>query len=254
MRPGPDPPGFEVPTSEELLLAVLDGEAAVRPYRAMFAAAAPYDHVRSLLVQAIDPLLLRIALGAEQAKRWVPLLERYYAQARRRSPATFLDFERAWRDQRRRWQPLVDADASAGAAQQAAVAPDTAHDVPGRGVDPEAAAAARRRRRPAAPPPPPLPSLPPGSLPSVHAPAVAISTSSADVAVPGAPGASSRAPDPASVRPASATGDKGTVLLEAAYQSYYDLLQVFDPWRPADWAQLRVGSRALSRDAGERRR
>ena len=59
-------------------------------------------------------MLLAVVLGGELAAEWVPLLESYYADARRRSPATFLDFDRAWDLQRRRWQPLVD-DAEADA-------------------------------------------------------------------------------------------------------------------------------------------
>ena len=44
--------------------------------------------------QALDPLLLDVILGPELAREWVPRLERYYADARRESPASFLDFAR----------------------------------------------------------------------------------------------------------------------------------------------------------------
>ena len=104
------------PTSEDLVAAVLAGDAAVERQRGRFRVVRPADCVPRLLVQAIDPLLLTAVLGRELAHAWVPLLERYYADARRRSPATFLDFDRAWDLQRRRWQPLVD-DADADVRQ-----------------------------------------------------------------------------------------------------------------------------------------
>ena len=243
------------------MLAILAGDAEVRRYRAMFRVATPYQHVRSLLVQAIDPLLLRVVLGADVARRWVPLLERYYAKARRRSPATFLDFDRVWEDQRRRWQPLADADASGSAsAQQPAMAPDTALDVPGRGVRAAAPVLARRRA--------PLSSV---------APAAAVPSSPREPDVPGvALAARSGAPEfadapeekeeePLAVSPGSgpvapvlhsdgATGVKGAQVLAAAYASYYDYQHVFDLWRPGDWSGVRIGSRALARGSPPRPR
>ena len=200
------PAVFRPPTGEDLVTAVLTGDAAVRPIRAMFRAAAPQDHVRGLLVQAVDPLLLKAVLGPDIAPPWVSLLERYYAQARRRSPATFLDFDRAWADQRRRWQPLADGADDPGAAQEAAVEPDTALDVPGRGVaaDRPVASGARRASR-AAEPAEPSRMVRSADLPPLAAEALA-----------------------------------------AAYRSYDDLVDVFDPWQPEAWQGLRVGSRALS--------
>ena len=262
VRPSLRPAPFAVPTSEQLVLAILAGDAEVRRYRAMFRVATPHQHVRSLLVQAIDPLLLRVVLGVDVARRWVPLLERYYAKARRRSPATFLDFDRVWEDQRRRWQPLADADASGGAsAQQAAVAPDTALDVPGRGVRAAVPVSARRRA--------PL---------SPVAPAAAVPSSPREPAVPAAAlAARSGVPDladaleeeeqeePLAVSPGSgtvapvlksdgATGAKGAQVLAAAYASYYDYQHVFDLWRPGDWSGVRIGSRALARGSPPRPR
>ena len=261
VRPSLRAAPFRVPTSEQLVLAILAGDAEVRRYRAMFRVATPYQHVRSLLVQAIDPLLLRVVLGADVARRWVPLLERYYAKARRRSPATFLDFDRVWEDQRRRWQPLADADASGSvSAQQTAMAPDTALDVPGRGARAAAPVSARRRA--------PL---------SPVAPAAAVPSSPREPDVPGAAvAARSGAPDladapeeeeeePLAVSPGSgtvapvlqsdgATGAKGAQVLAAAYASYYDYQHVFDLWRPGDWSGVRIGSRALARGSPPRPR
>lgn len=150
-RPAPPVPAFRAPSSDDLVKAIFAGDAAVARCRAMFARASPVKCVRLLLVQAIDPLLLRAVLGPELADSWVTPLERYYSDARRSSPATFLDFDRVWADQRARWQPLVEAAGASGSAQEAAVAPDTAHDLPGRGVDPAGAAARRRRSDPPGP-------------------------------------------------------------------------------------------------------
>ena len=206
---------FRAPTGDDLVTAVLTGDAAVRPLRAMFRGSVPQEHVRSLLVQALDPLLLSAVLGADLARRWVPLLERYYTQARRRSPATFLDFDRVWADQRRRWQPLADTDAAAGAAQETAIAPDTALDVPGRGAVASVPTRSRRRR------------------------------------APGSDAAPAR-------RPAAATGGPLSPIaadaLAAAYASYEELLDVFDPWEPDAWSGLRVGSRSLARGSPPRPR
>ena len=79
---------FVAPTSEDLVAAVFAGDDAVERQRARFRVVRPADCVPRLLVQAIDPLLLTVVLGRELAHAWVPLLERYYADARR----TFLDF------------------------------------------------------------------------------------------------------------------------------------------------------------------
>ena len=242
------------------MLAILAGDAEVRRYRAMFRVATPYQHVRSLLVQAIDPLLLRVVLGADVARRWVPLLERYYAKARRRSPATFLDFDRVWEDQRRRWQPLADADASGGAsAQQPAIAPDTALDVPGRGAR-AAAPVSARRRAPLSPvaPAAAVPSSP--REPDVPGPGVAARSRAPDLAdaleeeeepLAGSPGSGTVAPV---LQSDGATGPKGAQVLAAAYASYYDFQHVFDLWRPRDWSGVRIGSRALARGSPPRPR
>ena len=237
------------------MLAILAGDAEVRRYRAMFRVATPYQHVRSLLVQAIDPLLLRVVLGADVARRWVPLLERYYAKARRRSPATFLDFDRVWEDQRRRWQPLADADASGSvSAQQTAVAPDTALDVPGRGA--RAAAPLPARRRAASPPAAAAPAVPSSPRePAVPAAALAARSGAPDFAdepeeeEPEEPLAVSQGSGtgPAVLQSDGATGAKGAQVLAAAYASYYDYQHVFDLWRPGDWSGVRIGSRALAR-------
>ena len=266
VRPSLRAAPFRVPTSEQLVLAILAGDAEVRRYRAMFRVATPYQHVRSLLVQAIDPLLLRVVLGADVARRWVPLLERYYAKARRRSPATFLDFDRVWQDQRRRWQPLADADASgSGSAQQAAVAPDTALDVPGRGAR-AAAPVPARRRAPLSPvaPAAAVPSSPPE--PDVPGAALAARSGASDLAdaleeeeqeepLAVSPGSGTVAPV---LKSDGATGAKGAQVLAAAYASYYDYQHVFDSerrvWRPGDWSGVRIGSRALARGSPPRPR
>lgn len=104
---------FVPPTGDDLVSALLAGDDAVERHRARFRVASAAESVQRLVVQAIDPLLLTVVLGPELAARWVPPLETYYTQARRASPATFLDFDRAWDLQRQRWRPLIDDAAAA---------------------------------------------------------------------------------------------------------------------------------------------
>ena len=211
-------------------LALLDGEEAVAHYRAMFRAACPEDHVRALLVQAIDPLLLRVVLGPELAGRWVPALERYSAGVRRRSPATFLDFDRVWRQQRRRWQPLVGEGSTitAEAAQQAAVAPETS--------------AAENARRPS------------GDAAAAAAGSAVVPESSPQPARPrprradrcGPPLRRPRSP----IQPACSRPDPGVEVVSAAGASADKFAHVFDPWRDRDspledWESLHIGIRSL---------
>lgn len=132
--------GFVSPTSDELLSALLSGPQALDRQRARFRILSAAECVPRLVMQAIDPLLLKAILGPELAERWVPLLERYYADARRASPAIFRDVGAAWRLQRRRWLPLVAAE---GAGVSPAAPPADSVE-PSRGPDRAAAARAPR--------------------------------------------------------------------------------------------------------------
>ena len=241
------------------MLAFLAGDAAVRPYRAMFRAANPQQHVRCCSCRRST----RCCCGSFSATTSRGVGSRSssgttcrLAGARRRA---FLDFDRVWEDQRRRWQPLVDSDGSA--AQQAAVAPDTALDVPGRGV--VASPRGRTRRASAVPSAPASSPLPPSSAsPVAGSPLASLAEGRVSLSPAGdGPDASEDPPasPPVSVSSAGApvagagvssaggTGVKGAAAVAAAYSSYHDLVHVFDLWRPADWAGVRIGSRALAR-------
>ena len=79
----PSPPRFKAPTGDQLLEAVLAGKDGARPYREMFRGATPSeDNVTSLRHEAIDPDLLRVALGRELARPWVPPLNGQYEKIR----------------------------------------------------------------------------------------------------------------------------------------------------------------------------
>ena len=97
------PPRFKAPTGEQLLEAVLTGKDGARPYREMFRGATPSeDNVTSLCHEAIDPNLLRVALGRELARTWVPPLNREYEKMRHHNPDAVVHIERSWADQRAR--------------------------------------------------------------------------------------------------------------------------------------------------------
>ncbi len=267
---------FVAPTSDDLVAAVLAGDDAVERQRARFRVASPADCVRRLVVQAIDPLLLTAILGRDLAPGWVPLLERYYAQARRQSPATFLDFDRAWDLQRRRWQPLVD-DAEAGARPAGPPADSVA---PERGPDraaavPGAHAASGRARRG-------LPSRPAAAaaaaLPgSAEADEQAEPLVGEDLPEPEPDDELAAGPDPLPVEPLEAgpaesaesdqaaaasrppdAGRYGLAVLEAARRPDFDLISVFDGCLSEvdgepHWESFRFGAASLQRGLVRRR-
>ena len=102
----PSPPRFKAPTGDQLLEAVLAGKDGARPYREMFRGATPSeDNVTSLRHEAIDPDLLRVALGRELARPWVPPLNGQYEKIRHH-PNGLVNIERYWADQRTRWQHI----------------------------------------------------------------------------------------------------------------------------------------------------
>ena len=136
---------FVPPTSEELVSALFAGDDTVERQRARFRQVDASACVPRLLVQAIDPLLLTVILGQDLAVLWVPPLERYYAQVRRASPATFLDFDRAWELQRRRWRSLVESAAEGQDARPAGPPADAV--LSSRGPDGPGAALGRQPAR-----------------------------------------------------------------------------------------------------------
>ena len=274
---------FVAPTSEDLVAAVFAGDDAVERQRARFRVVSPADCVPRLLVQAIDPLLLTAVLGRELAHAWVPLLERYYADARRRSPATFLDFDRAWDLQRRRWQPLVD-DAEADARP---AGPPVDSLSPERGPDrvaalPAGRAAGARGRRAASPASAPAePSLPAAaagaavSWPSAAGPALSELPPDpplepepddevepeVDTESPPLPPLAAEADDPRALGEGARVpraGRYGLAVLEAARRPDFDLVTVFDGClsqvdAESHWESFRFGAASLQRGPQRRR-
>ena len=274
---------FVAPTSEDLVAAVFAGDDAVERQRARFRVVRPADCVPRLLVQAIDPLLLTAVLGRELAPAWVPLLERYYADARRRSPATFLDFDRAWDLQRRRWQPLVD-DAESDARPAGPPADSVS---PERGPDRDAAlpagrAAVGRGRRAASPASAAAePSLPAAaaagavSWPSAAGPALSELPPDppldpepddevdpeVDDDSPPLPPLAAEADDPRALAEGARVpraGRYGLAVLEAARRPDFDLVTVFDGCLSqvdgeSHWESFRFGAASLQRGPQRRR-
>ena len=275
---------FVAPTSEDLVAAVLAGDAAVERQRGRFRVVRPADCVPRLLVQAIDPLLLTAVLGRELAHAWVPLLERYYADARRRSPATFLDFDRAWDLQRRRWQPLVDdadADGRPAGPPVDSVSPERGPDrvaaVPGgrapvgrgrRAVSsglpaaepslPAAAAAAGAVSWPSAAGPA-LSDLPPDPLPEPE-PDDEVDPELDDDS-PQLPPLAAEPDDPRALADGPRVpraGPHGLAVLEAARRPDFDLVTVFDGCLSqvdgeSHWESFRFGAASLQRGPERRR-
>ena len=261
------------PTSEDLVAAVFAGDDAVERQRARFRVVRPADCVPRLLVQAIDPLLLTAVLGRELAHAWVPLLERYYADARRRSPATFLDFDRAWDLQRRRWQPLVD-DAESDARPAGPPADSVS---PERGPDRDAAlpagrAAVGRGRRAASPASAAAePSLPAAaaagavSWPSAAGPALSelppdppLDPEPDDEVDPEVDDDSPPLPPLAAEADDPRAGRYGLAVLEAARRPDFDLVTVFDGCLSqvdgeSHWESFRFGAASLQRGPQRRR-
>lgn len=283
---------FVAPTGDQLVEAVLAGEDAVERVRARFRGVSPTESVSRLVVQAVDPLLLGVVLGSELAAAWVPVLQRSYDQARRASPATFMDFGRAWDLQRRRWQPLLDdADAgpraaappvdslapSAGPDRTAAVrgAPAAASRGGRRGPRPAdallPAAAAAASLAPLAPAPADpvsgrpldvqasaddLPEPEPGDLDDGESP----EASDPEAEMPLAPvdrGPAAAAVPVSSSRPPQA-GRCGLAVAQAARRADFDLVTVFDGClseldAEPHWESFRFGAASLHRGSARSR-
>ena len=86
----------------------------------------PQADVRSLVLEVIDPQLLRVALGPDLGPVWVPSLERVYAEIRGRSPAHFHDVDASWRQQRNYWYSLLRSGRRTAAQIDEAEAEDSA--------------------------------------------------------------------------------------------------------------------------------
>ena len=89
------------------LIQALGKPRALRALRRRFQGMDPQRDLKPLVVEIIDPQLLRVALGPDLAPRWAPGLEEVYATIRKRHPAHFDDIDEVWRRQREYWQALL---------------------------------------------------------------------------------------------------------------------------------------------------
>ena len=116
--------GVSVPTGNPLMEAVARGPEACAVWRERFAAWTVAAVLPKVVMNAVDPLLLFVVLGTDEALRWVPPLVRHYEALRADVPGPFADVERSWRDQRDWWRKYVDpqvlADGIARLAAEAA--------------------------------------------------------------------------------------------------------------------------------------
>ena len=89
------------------LIQALGKPRALRALRRRFQGMDPQRDLKPLVVEIIDPQLLRVALGPDLASRWAPGLEKVYATIRERHPARFNDIDEVWHRQREFWHGLL---------------------------------------------------------------------------------------------------------------------------------------------------
>ena len=92
------------------MAAVAKGPAACSGWRDRFAGWDLDAAVPQVVMNALDPLLLWVALGPDQAARWLPPLVRHYEALRADLPGPFSDVDRAWSEQRAWWRQYADPD------------------------------------------------------------------------------------------------------------------------------------------------
>ena len=84
MSPLPAAPSRRVPlpTCDDLMRAVADGQPACDVWAARFAEWSVPVAVPQIVMNALDPLLIETVLGPEESRRWLPLLREHYLWAR----------------------------------------------------------------------------------------------------------------------------------------------------------------------------
>ena len=103
-----------VPTGDELLIAVGAGQADCDVWARLFLSWPVQQAVPQLVMNAIDPLLLELIVGAEAGVSLVSGLRSHYVQVRGRYPGPFADVEQVWAVQRAWWlQFVLDEDEAA---------------------------------------------------------------------------------------------------------------------------------------------
>ena len=87
--------------------AVLAGAEAVARLRTSFAGSNPGDYHKRMILEALDPELLRVVVGPELAPCWVAPLLAHYRRCQEQSWGTWLRVEAVWRTKRASWWPAA---------------------------------------------------------------------------------------------------------------------------------------------------
>ena len=107
------PPQLPVPTGEVLMEAVGTGPQACRLWAERFLDWPAEQAVPQIVMNALDPLLVEVIVGADHVDPLISMLRRHYATVRERYPGPFADVERVWGIQREWWlQFVVDEEQS----------------------------------------------------------------------------------------------------------------------------------------------
>ena len=122
--------------SSRTLISALTDPLSLHGLRRRFAGAQPdMGRLRPLVVELIDPKLLRVALGPKVGPPWASSLQRVYDAMREMQPADFHDVDASWKRQRGYWRSILrsarqtlqageeaEADQSAASGAHGAVA------------------------------------------------------------------------------------------------------------------------------------
>ena len=141
--------------SSRSLISALTDPSALKVIRGRFEGMAFETGLRGLVVELIDPQLLRVVLGPRLAPRWALGLEKLYKSMRERYPSQFPDIDQSWHRQRNYWHSLLrSARRAAEAADEEAEAASAASGAHGDVVERTQGVPVRpgfRRRRTAGP-------------------------------------------------------------------------------------------------------
>ena len=151
MSPLPAAPSRRVPlpTCDDLMRAVADGQPACDVWSARFAEWSVPVAVPHIVMNALDPLLIETVLGPAESRRWLPVLREHYGRVKDSYPGEFANVEASWTDQRAWWMQFVEgADGAEDASSGGGGGPGPPEPVP------PGHAVVARSRQPAAPPAP----------------------------------------------------------------------------------------------------
>ena len=110
--------------------AVGTGPQACRLWAQRFLDWPAEQAVPQIVMNALDPLLVEVIVGADHVDPLISMLRRHYATVRERYPGPFADVERVWGIQREWWlQFVVDEEQSGASGSAGAGVPVVSDDV-----------------------------------------------------------------------------------------------------------------------------